>query len=189
MDANELLKEVEKENKMKQGNISLILDGYNDLFSDFDPRSYSERTLSDDFLVECRRAARDKQFSEQGFELRLMVPKDKRKVDDENKIKKRLKVYFLKHYHEKQKEIRGIRFEGIIWFFIGVIFIILAALVEHFNTSNSFILTVFFVILEPAGWFTSWSGLDKIFLETREKKPDYDFYRKMATVEINFISY
>ena len=36
----------------KEGNVSLVLESYNDIFSDFDPRNYSERALSDDFLIE-----------------------------------------------------------------------------------------------------------------------------------------
>ena len=51
---------MEREVSLREGNISLILDSYNDMFSDFDPRSFSERALSDDFLSECKRAARDK---------------------------------------------------------------------------------------------------------------------------------
>lgn len=59
----------------RQGNISLILDSYDDIFSDFDPRPFSEKALSDDFLVECKRAARDKDRSV--VELKLLVPTKK----------------------------------------------------------------------------------------------------------------
>ena len=44
----------EKNTALKEGNISLILDSYDDIFSDFDQRDFSERSLSDDFLIECR---------------------------------------------------------------------------------------------------------------------------------------
>lgn len=40
--------------------ISLVLDTYDDIFSDFDPRPYGERALSSDFLDEAKKAARDK---------------------------------------------------------------------------------------------------------------------------------
>ena len=42
---------MEREVELREGNISLVLDSYDDLFSDFDPRDYSQKALSDDFLV------------------------------------------------------------------------------------------------------------------------------------------
>jgi len=93
MDSKNLLEELTAEEKMRQGNISLILDSYNDLFSDFDPRNYSERTLSDDFLLECKRAARDRD-PKMNFELRLLIPKTRRNANDELIIKHRLKSHF-----------------------------------------------------------------------------------------------
>lgn len=87
---------------LMQKNISLILDSYDDIFSDFDPRPYSEKALSDDFLSECRKASRDKKDDE--VELRLLVPAQKREINDETKIKRRLKDHFQKHFNEKSNE-------------------------------------------------------------------------------------
>src|SRR5690349_704077 len=39
--------------------LSIWLDTYDDIFSDFDPRPLNERALSDDFLSEARKMARD----------------------------------------------------------------------------------------------------------------------------------
>ena len=60
---------------MRKNVVSLSLNGYNDLFSYFDPRTYSQRTLSDDFLVEAKHALRDR--NQAGLELNLLVPADK----------------------------------------------------------------------------------------------------------------
>jgi hypothetical protein len=46
--------------KLREGNISLVIESYNALFSDFDPRTSSERGISDDFLSEVKRAARER---------------------------------------------------------------------------------------------------------------------------------
>ena len=185
MDTEHLIEELSEEEKMRQGNISLILDTYNDIFSDFDPRSYSERALSDDFLLECKRAARDKDL-EIGFELRLLMPKSKRNLNDEVKIKQRLRLHFHKHFKEKHDEIKSIKREGIAWSVVGLVFIFLATIIYAYE---GFLFNLLFVILEPAGWFTLWAGLDKIFITSKEKKPELDFYRKMANVKIVFISY
>lgn len=179
--------ELKKEEQMRQGNVSLILNSYNDIFSDFDPRNYSQRTLSDDFLQECKRAVRDKTYTGEGFDLRLLVPKHKRNINDEIKIKIRLKNHFLKHYLEKKKEIKSLRFEGLIWFAIGMTFSLMAAFI--YQLREGFIFHLFFVMLEPAGWFTMWSGLDKIFINPRDKMPDVRFDKKMHSANIMFIDY
>ncbi len=72
------ISDTEKE-KIREANISLIIDDYEDIFSDFDPRDYIERAISDDFIQECKRSARDKL---KGIELRILVPKDKRNFKD-----------------------------------------------------------------------------------------------------------
>ena len=42
----------ETEKLLQQSEISLLLDSYDDIFSDFDPRPYNQRALSQDFLAE-----------------------------------------------------------------------------------------------------------------------------------------
>ena len=184
--AAETSSEFKKEEQMRQGNVSLILTSYDDIFSDFDPRNYSQRALSDDFLQECKRAVRDKTYSKEGFDLRLLVPKNKRDINDEIKIKIRLKNHFFKHYLEKKNEIKRLKIEGVVWFAIGIVFSLMAAFIYSLE---GFAFDVLFVMLEPAGWFTMWSGLDKIFINSRDKMPDVRFDKKMHTANIMFISY
>ncbi len=182
-----MIKEEKEENKeeakLREGNISLVLNAYQDIFSDFDPRDYLEKSLSDDFLVECQRAARDKGT---GFELRLLMPKHKRNIIEETKIKKRLKTHFQKHFKEQEKEIKDIKKSGIIWFFIGSIIMLISTYLYKYP---GFIFEFLFIISQPAGWFTFWEGLGKIFIHSKEKLPDFDFYKKMSEAEIYFLNY
>jgi hypothetical protein len=189
----ELIKqEMERGNAevLKQGNISLILDTYEDLFSDFDPRPYSNRAISHDFLSECKYASRDKKNGE--LELRLLIPITQRNKLYESIIKRRLKNHFIKHVHEKRKELLNIKREGSIWFVIGIFLIFMATLLYHNGLAlkgNSLLYEFLFVLFEPAGWFTIWTGLEKIFLDTRKELPDLEFYEKMAKADIYFHSY
>jgi hypothetical protein len=176
-------KEEEGNVKIREGNISLILDSYDDIFSDFDPRHYTERALSDDFLLECKKASVDK---EDQIELRILVPKNKRVYPDEAKIKKRLKEHFHKHYKEKEKEIKKIKASGFLWFFVGVALMVFGVILFE---KEGFIFTLLLIMSEPAGWFFFWEGLGKVFMESKKKKPDYDFYRKMSHAEILFLDY
>jgi hypothetical protein len=171
---------------LREGNIALILDGYDDIFSDFDPRPYGEKALSDDFLSECRKAARDKE--EHGLELRLMVPKEKRDDAAEATIKHRLKSHFIKHFHEYEHEIRMIKLQGLQWFGIGVACMLVVAYISSIELTP-FLHNLLLIIFEPAGWFSFWEGLEQIFWGTKEKQPEHDFYLKMTRIEIEFFGY
>ena len=176
----------EEDELLRQTNISLVLDSYQDLFSDFDPRPYSERVISDDFLTEVKRAIRDKPDS--GFELRLLIPAVKRSLRDELKIKSRLREHFQRHFKEKEKEIKKMKREGIFWIIIGAILMGVVTSIRTY-TEPSLLTNIAIIIAEPAGWFGFWEGLGKIFLDAREKEPELISYRKMSKAKISFNNY
>ena len=178
------IKEERFQAELRQANISLILDGYNDIFSDFDPRPFSQRALSDDFLIECRRAAREK--SENGIELILTIPRHLRNLNDEINIKKRLMDHFRKHAAEKEKEVNRMKKEGRIWVLLGVL--ILIGVVYGLVHVSSIFLEAIITILEIPSWFLVWEGLRKILIDSKEKDPEKVFYRKMAHADILFRS-
>jgi len=175
----------EVDEKIREGNISLVLESYADIFSDFDPRPYSERTLSEDFLNECTHAMRDKDEN-QSLELRLLLPKEKRNYLEEKTIKKRLRNHALKHFQEKVKSINSLKKQGIRWFIIGAIIMLSAAFLLRYE---GFLFNLLIIIMEPAGWFAFWEGLGKIFIETTKKEPEMIFYKKMSRVTISFENY
>jgi hypothetical protein len=168
---------------LKTGNISLILDGYDDLFSDFDPRPYSVRSLSDDFLFECRKAIVSK---EDKIELRFLVPKHLRNLSQESTIKKRLKDHFLRHFKEKNLELRKLKGEGAFWFILGAIVMTIGTILYDYS---GFIFRFLMIISEPAGWFLFWEGLSKIFIHSKSIKPDFNFYKRMSEADVYFIDY
>jgi len=176
--------ETEREMTLREGNVSLILDSYVDIFSDFDPRPFSERSLSQDFLEECKRAARD----QHGItELRLMIPRHKKDPREEMKIKTRLLEHFQKHFHEKEEEMRKIKRTGIIWVLLGAVILSVIILLMINAGEKSWISLL--AILEIPCWFLVWEGMGKIFLTAEEKFPEEEFYRKMARVRVIFLDY
>lgn len=177
--------EKEKEKLLEMFEVSLWLDTYNDIFSSFDPRPYSQRALSDDFLIEAKKASREKVSGQ--IELKLLVPKKLRKIDQESVIKKRLLEHFKKHYNLLKKEERNIKVTGGILAFVGVLLMFAAGYLASLNTKiiHNFII----VLLEPAGWFMAWFGLERIFYISALKKADLEFYEKMRKAVISFWSY
>jgi hypothetical protein len=84
--------------------VSLWLDTYEDIFSDFDPHPYAQRALSEDFLAEARRAVRDRR--DEVPELRFLVPTHIRNLEDETTIRKRLRDHFRRHADRLAQERR-----------------------------------------------------------------------------------
>lgn len=183
-------KEVEEEEALKQSllkrsEISVMLDTYDDIFSDFDPRVYSQRALSDDFLLEAKKATLDK---EGDFQLQFLIPKVQRRVEHESLIRRRLREHFRKHFLLLEREVTKTKRKGIFMALGGALMLLLAMLISTYWEGYAW-LKVLLVLLEPAGWFTAWTGLDEIYYTAEQKRPDLEFYRKMSDVEIVFVSY
>lgn len=176
----------EKVRLLKMSEISLSLDTYDDIFSDFDPRPYYERALSDDFLYEAKRASREKKSGK--IELHFLIPQNARNHDTERIIIKRLHEHFKKHHALLHGEMDKTRNTGAVFTFIGMLMMVAATYISTMK-SEDFIFNLLFVVMEPAGWFITWFGLDNIFYISAQKKPDLEFYEKMSTCEIRFTPY
>ncbi|MBI4144010.1 hypothetical protein HY486_02070 [Candidatus Woesearchaeota archaeon] len=170
---------------LKMSEISLWLDTYEDIFSDFDPREFSQRSLSVDFLEEAERASRDKGVA---LELKLLVPKKRRKVSDEGTIKKRLRTHFKRHYEMIRNDIKKTIRQGVFYVIAGIIIMLFASLMVYFQ-AHTFLATFLIVLLEPAGWFLFWEGLNQVIFESNKAKPQLEFYKKMSKCQITFLPY
>jgi len=180
---------IESEEKLKQtllqkSQISILLKSYDDIFSSFDPRPYNSRALSDDFLLEAKKAARDK---EGNLQLDFLMKKSDRKLELEILIKKRLREHFRKHVLLAKEEIIKTKREGMYMAVGGVLMLIVAATIAYYM-NKGFILTLLLILLEPAGWFTAWTGLDQLYYTAKAKEPEAEFYDKMVAAEIIFNS-
>ncbi|NCO18230.1 hypothetical protein COT60_00330 [Candidatus Pacearchaeota archaeon CG09_land_8_20_14_0_10_30_9] len=164
-------------------NVGLFIDDYDDIFSDFDSRPYSQKLLSEDLLNEMDRVTKDKK--DDNIELKFFVPKEKRNISTESIIKKRIKVYFKKHFILSKRAKRKVLMEGFLFSFFGVFFMILAT---FFTTreSQSSIIIFLAVLFEPAGWFLFWEGLDLMIFESKEKSSKLEFYKKLSKSKIIF---
>ncbi len=181
-------KKVRDEKLLEEGEVSLVIEDYDEIFSDFDPRPFSHRALSVDFLDEARRATRE--IGEGKFELRFMLPSSKKNSEKEKLVRNRLKEHFKKHAGMLEKEHSKVIMQGIAFLFFGLIFMFSAAyIIFHYSESLSLMKEFVIVLLEPGGWFLFWEGLDLIIFEAKKKKPDLTFYRKMVKAEVEFIKY
>ncbi|HLC58309.1 MAG TPA: hypothetical protein VJI68_00450 [Candidatus Nanoarchaeia archaeon] len=173
----------EKKKLLNLSEISLILDTYEDIFSDFDPRPFTERALSDDFLLEAKKAARDKNNHVQ---LNFLIPKNKRDLNEEKLIKQRLKQHFEKHYSNLERDKNKMLKRGIMFIAAGVILMLFASLVL-LKEKGGFLSAFLIILLEPGGWFLFWEGLYQVIFESKKMNPNLHFYGKMKNAEVSFL--
>ena len=183
----ETLDWVNKQKLLQLSEISLVLDTYDDIFSDFDPRTFDKRILSDDFLTELKRATKSNKSGV--IELNFLIPLEQRKEETEIKIKKRLRDYFKKHYEEIRKDVDSFRGIGGAMIVFGLTLSVLSVLFVIPNEEGSIWLKVLMVLIEPAAWFTIWEGANKVFDTWKVMAPDLEFYKKMSKCEISFTPY
>jgi len=179
-------KEDIKKRMLELSEIGLYIDNYDFIFSDFDPRPFKERDVSEDFMEAAARLFRKNKTRK--VDLSLLISSDKRKADDEAVIKERLKEYFSLCNKKIQSEMKDISKKGFIFIALGVFFM-LAATYSLSIPQDSFLKKFIIIIFEPSGWFFFWEGLNKLLLEASRMKPNADFYAGMADCNIYFISY
>lgn len=167
--------------------IYLRLMQYDDIFSDFDMRPYSRRSLSVDFIDEIKRAAADKK--DEGIELILHAPEAERNESKESTIRERLAAHFVRHYQLQMKEKKRVLRLGIGMVVLGIISMIAATFIVFEDPTENLLLSFLVVFLEPAAWFLLWEGMDQIVFNSRNINPELDFYKKMAASRIHFKSY
>ncbi|SDL30218.1 hypothetical protein SAMN04488034_103125 [Salinimicrobium catena] len=171
----------------EQARVTVWLDSYDDLFSDFDPRSYSKRALSDDFIAQAKKLIREESRG-RDFLWQLLLPASVRNSAHEAVIAERLPLIFSRSYEQlllqrKKSRIRGIKMAGF-----GILLMVIGGYIS-FQEPEEFSVHLLLIIFEPAGWFLFWSGLDILLEYSRKTKKDLDFYRRISRTKIIFGSY
>jgi len=177
---------VDKKELLSKSELSIWLDDYDDVFSDFDSRPINERSLSDDFLAEVRKMVREKPGGR--VELKLLMPAVKRKKELEAMVVKNLHTYFKHAAEAIQHEMTKTRRRGFLLSALGFVVMILTAYLVSIS-NRSFFFNAVQIVLEPTGWFMVWTGMDSIFYNYRQRKPNRDFNARMGHAEISFVSY
>jgi len=174
-----------KKNK-EVSEIRIILSRYEDIFSEFDPRSLSERGMAGNFLFEAERAVISKSIVRIDFIMH--VPKENIEIKKERIIIERLSDYFKRHYNIMKKEKKNIIKKGIIFSAGGVILMLIATILFFKFQDESLLIRFLTILFEPGGWFLFWQGLDLIIFKSNEKTTKLEFYKRMSESNIKFDS-
>lgn len=166
--------------------LSLIhvgLDSYDDIFSDFDPSPYSDRLLSEDFVIEARR--RCSVTRKGGLELRFSLPKGRRDHKTEALIKRRIKQYFRGKVKDVEEEVGKGRKVGAAYFaagFLVLLFVGLAPQLEWLGGAAHFLE----ILLVPVGWFGMFDGVELMVEAPRSRARELESNRRLAEADYTF---
>lgn len=166
---------VQKHPLLKLAEISILLNSYNDIFSDFDPNAYDERTLSDDFITQAKKISENKSGNK--MSLRLLLPANKRNEQEEKEIVTRLHSYFKSVHKQLKYGVRKTSKRGFILTLFGIVLMIAASPLS-FTKPDKYYMHKLLVLFEPAGWFMLWVGLDHLVYASKDTKKDCLFIQR-----------
>ncbi len=181
-----MIQETEEARKfLEDPEICIWIDRYDDVFSEFDSRPFSDRALSDDFLREVRKMAGEK--SSDHIVLKFNVLDGERSEESEAIIINNLNHYFQNIADALKAEQRLALKQGYMLLGTGFTLIISLFYVTtlHISTAYTHGLNL---MLEPVGWFMTWTGLDSVFQIAKKSSAALDFNSKMAEAKIKFNS-
>ena len=72
--------------------IAVVIDSWDDIFSDFDPRPLNERTVSGDFIEELKKRYRETRLGD--FVIKICAPVNLKNTESERMVTQRLKKHF-----------------------------------------------------------------------------------------------
>jgi hypothetical protein len=164
--------------------ITIWLDTYDDIFSDFDPREYDVRALSDDFVNALRKIVREDEHNPTQ-EFYLLIPASVHDHKTEEIVSRRLHNYFRKILQHLREDVRATRKKGILFMISGLVFLLCAGYISFLHPSQA-ALHLLMVALEPAGWFFIWMGYDNLVSSIARKRSDVEFHSRMNKSRIIF---
>lgn len=165
--------------------LSLWLDDYDDIYSDFDSRNYLKRRISSDFIEELRAALKNK--NEDINDLVLLLPENKRHNGEEKKIIENLRSYFTRQLHLFTEKYSNHFKKGILLFIVAITLMIINSVIS-FRLNDNLLSSIIRIILEPSGWFLIWIAFDILYYDLTEIKKEKHFFDELSELKIYFQS-
>ncbi len=140
--------------------ISIAIDTWDDIFSDFDPRPLSIRALSEDFIAELKKRYRETRKG--AFLVTIYAPILLKDPESEKAVIQRLKKHFKHRSMQRQKELNRIRRRGFIFVLMGICSLGFLTISTYFQLFKEITIEILGIIFMPLGWFGIWEGFSKI---------------------------
>jgi hypothetical protein len=179
---------MEKE-KIKQrladiNTISIALDNYDDIFSDFDPRAISERDLSEDLIVELQRRHRENPRGK--YEVVFHAPVSVVDKGVEKKVIQRIKRNFSLKFLQQIKLVNRLRLRGSIFLLSGTTSLAILTLITYSQRLDPLLVDLLGIVLMPLGWFGIWEGFSKIIDAPLPLQREAEVFKKFSKASYKF---
>jgi len=166
--------------------ISITLDTYDDIFSDFDPRPYSQREMSEDFLKEISRRYMESKHGR--FEVHFTIPSAVRDLKAEALIKKRLRDHFTFMVKRESDTIQKTKSRGYLYMLIGFLILLADTYFYFYLSYESLFYHLITILLVPAGWYGMFTGIGKVIDEPYDASERKKLHEKFERADFSFIS-
>ena len=164
--------------------ISLAIDAWSDIFSDFDPRPLSIRALSEDFIAELKKRYRETRKGD--FLVTIYAPISLKNTESEKAVIQRLKKHFKHRSMQRQKEISRIRRRGFIFVAMGICALGFLTISTYFQLFKEIAIEILGIIFMPLGWFGIWEGFSKIIDASPMLRQDEILFNKLSKASYRF---
>jgi hypothetical protein len=164
--------------------LSIAIDTFEDIFSDFDPRDYTKRDLSDDFMYELKRRYRETKTSQ--FDIIFHAPKKVHEEATEKIIIQRIKQHFRHIASQNRKDIGTLRARGMYYIWFGVILLSVFTFATYHKWLSDLNAQILGILFMPLGWFGIWEGFSKVIDIPWKLQEDLEFNLKMAKANYQF---
>ena len=164
--------------------ISVAIDRWEDIFSDFDPSPLGQRTLSEDFISELKKRYRETKRG--SFIITIYAPLSLKDEQKEKVVIQRLKQYFRFRSIQAKKQLGRIRARGITFVAFGTFSLGLLILLTYFKVFSELAIEMIGIALMPLGWFGIWEGFSKIVDASPILRVDEDLFVKLARANYRF---
>ncbi len=164
--------------------ISLAIDTWDDIFSDFDPRALNVRALSEDFIAELKKRYRETRKGT--FLVTIYAPISLKNAESEKAVIQRLKKHFKHKSMQRQKELSRIRKRGIVFVLMGICFLGFLTISTYFQLFKEITIEILGIIFMPLGWFGIWEGFSKIIDTSPMLIQDEVLFNKLSKANYQF---
>ncbi|MCX6769219.1 MAG: hypothetical protein NT051_00885 [Candidatus Micrarchaeota archaeon] len=166
--------------------ITITLDTYDDIFSDFDPRPFTQRALSEDFVKEInRRYLEDRRGR---FVVNFTIPSSERDLKEEFIIKKRLREHFAAMVKREGETIKRTKMRGYLYIAVGMLVLLANTYVFLSLSEDHLLYQLLTIMLVPAGWYGMFTGIGKVVDEPYDAAERKKVHEKFEKANYIFLS-
>lgn len=163
--------------------IAIVIDTWDDIFSDFDPRPLIERTLSGDFVEELKKRYRETPRG--SLDIVIYAPVSLKDEKSEAMVMKRLKSHFKYMFLQKKREVFLQHARGAAFLCVGVASLTFLTLATYYQFFSRLTINMLEVVFMPLGWFGIWEGFSKL-VDTSKYVKDDGLYEKLFKARYEF---